>query len=116
MEGEEQVAPFEHVARIWAPNAVIKNARGPFVKYAKFAALPRAMRAAPDATTWAGVQLWRHWSDPQSVANDRHRHSSTSRRELVWTVMISAARYAKSKEMIIAQELLMLILSFIYCE
>jgi len=104
-------SPPTTIARVWAPDCIIKQLTGPFAAYSKFADLPRAMRVAPDATTWAGVQMWLHWSDPQSVANDSHLHSSTSRRELVWTVM-----HVEERLDILPSEMWMLIFSFIYCE
>ena len=63
-EGNAQVAPLQHVIRIWAPDAIVNQLTGPFAAYSTFASVPRAMRAAPDATTWAAVQLWLWWSSP----------------------------------------------------
>ena len=63
-EEDDQVAPLQHVTRIWAPDAIVNQLTGPFAEYSTFAEMPRAMRAAPDATTWAAVQLWLWWSPP----------------------------------------------------
>ena len=52
------------VTRVWAPDHIIQALTGAFNPYATFAEVPRAMRAAPDATTWAAVQLWLWWSPP----------------------------------------------------
>ena len=43
----------------WAELAGKVIVAGPFAAYTKFTDLPRAMRVAPDATTWAAVELWR---------------------------------------------------------
>ena len=64
MFNDYQVVPFQHVTRIWAPDAIVNQLTGPFAEYATFASIPRAMRAAPDATTWAAVELWLWWSPP----------------------------------------------------
>ena len=61
---DNQVIPFQHVARIWAPDAIVHQLTGPFAVYSTFAEIPRSMRAAPDATTWAAVELWLWWSPP----------------------------------------------------
>ena len=63
-QGEDQVAPFQHVTRIWAPDDIVNQLTGPFAAYSTFASIPRAMRAAPDTTTWVAVQLWLWWSPP----------------------------------------------------
>jgi hypothetical protein len=78
-------------ALVWAPDHVINQLTGPFKNYATFAEVPRAMRAAPDATTWTAAQLWLDWSDPQSDAGDE-RVLSKSRQQMVWTVMHVALR------------------------
>ena len=53
-----------HVARIWAPDAIVNELTGPFAEFSTFSSIPRTMRAAPDATTWAAVELWLWWSLP----------------------------------------------------
>ena len=63
-EDDDQVVPFQHVTRIWAPDAIVNQLTGPFAEYSTFASIPRAMRAAPDAKTWAAVELWLWWSPP----------------------------------------------------
>ena len=54
--------------KIWATDDVIAKLKGPFEAYEQFNNVPRALRAAPDATTWAGVQLWRWWLPPSSFS------------------------------------------------
>ena len=63
-QGKDQVVPFQHVTRIWTPDAIVDQLTGPFAEYSTFASIPRIMRAAPDATTWAAVELWMWWSPP----------------------------------------------------
>jgi len=75
------------------------------------------MRAAPDATTWVGVQLWKWWSDPQDDAGEG-RKLSPSRRQMVWTVMHVALRLettSTSPELadVLPPEMWMLIMTFV---
>ena len=106
-KGEEQVAPFQHVTRIWAPDAIVDQLTGPFAEYSTLASIPRAMRAAPDATTWTGVQLWLHWSDPEVDAAE-HRVLCRSRQQMVWMVMHVAERLE-----ILPSEIWLLIFTFV---
>jgi hypothetical protein len=99
--------PLANVNRIWAPDYVINQFTGPFAEFSTFAKIPRAMRAAPDATTWAGVQLWLHWSDPEMDAADK-RVLCKSRQQMVWTVMHVAERLE-----ILPSEMWLLIFTFV---
>ena len=82
--------PPTTIARVWAPDCIIKQLTGPFAAYSKFADLPRAMRVAPDAKTWAAVELWQWWSAPTYVGQDRL--ACLNRRRTVFAVMLSGAR------------------------
>ena len=83
--------------KIWATDAIILTLKGRFAAYDQFKDVPRALRAAPDAKTWAGVQLWCWWLPPSSfsvraggVGGDDERVVCTSRTATIWTVMLSA--------------------------
>ena len=95
------------VTKIWAPDTIIDMFIGRYEKYSTLASIPRAMRAAPDATTWAGVQLWMHWSDPEMDAADK-RVLCRSRQQMVWTVMHVAERLE-----ILPSEMWLLIFTFV---
>ena len=104
-------------ALVWAPDHVINQLTGPFKNYATFAEVPRAMRAAPDATTWTAAQLWLDWSDPQSDAGDE-RVLSKSRQQMVWTVMHVALRLVTTSTSptladVLSYETWMLIMTFV---
>ena len=109
--GATQSPPFElnniHIKRIWAPDRVINQLGGPFEDYATLTDVPRAMWVAPDATTWAGVQLWMYWSDPETDASKK-RVLCKSRQQMVWTVMHVAERLE-----ILPDELWLLIFTFV---
>ena len=100
---EEQAMPFEHVTRIWAPDAIVNELTGPFAAYSTFASIPRAMRAAPDAKTWASVQLWLWWSPPtgagytnrDGVCNDA-RIVCKSRHAMLFTATMAGFKAVKS--------------------
>ena len=89
-EGNAPESPPTTIARVWAPNCIIKQLTGPFAAYSKFADLPRAMRVAPDAKTWAAVELWRWWAAPTHVGEDRL--ACFDQRRTVFAVMLSGAR------------------------
>ena len=93
--------------QVWASDAIINQLTGPFAKYSTLSEVPRAMRAAPDATSWAGVQLWFHWSDPEEDAADG-RVLCRFRQQMVWTVMHVAERLE-----ILPSEMWMLIVTFV---
>ena len=82
------------IARLWAPDCIIKQLTGPFAAYNKFADLPRAMRAAPDAKTWAAVEIWQWWAAPTHVGEDRL--ACYDRRVTVFAVMLSGVRAEKT--------------------
>jgi len=109
--------PLGNVTQIWAPDHVINQLTGPFKDYATLAEVPRAMRAVPDATTWAAVQLYLWWSDPQDDAG-QGRVLSTSRQQMVWTVMHVALRLETTSTSptladVLSYETWMLILTFV---
>lgn len=82
------------IARVWAPDGIIKQLTGPFAAYSKFTDLPRAMRVAPDAKTWAAVELWQWWAAPTHVGRDRR--ACFDRRRTTFAVMLSGARAERS--------------------
>ena len=83
-------SPPTTIARVWAPDCIIKQLTGPFAAYNTFRDLPRAMRVAPDAKTWAAVELWRWWAAPTHVGEDRR--ACFDRRRTVFAVMLSGVR------------------------
>ena len=84
------------VVKIWATNTVIASLKGPFKPYQKFADLPRAMRIAPDAKTWAAVQLWLWWLPPTAfISGGDARVVCKSRRVAIWTALLSGYRGEK---------------------
>lgn len=95
------------VTKIWAPDTVVNQLTGPFAEYSTLDEVPRAMRAAPDATSWAGVQLWLHWSDPEVDAAEG-RGLCRPRQQMVWTVMHVAERLE-----ILPSEMWLLIFTFV---
>ena len=100
-------------AQIWATDDVIAKLAGPFDAYACFAEVPREMRAAPDATTWAGVQLWQWWSSPDVDVAD-NRAISNPRLAALWTVLHAACRAAEEEALPeLEPELWLLIFTFI---
>jgi len=99
--------PIDQNTRVWAPDAVIAELKGPYEAYNTFADIPRPLREAPYATTWAGVQLWMHWSDPETDAAEK-RVLKNSRKWMVWTVKHIAERLE-----ILPDELWLLIFTFV---
>ena len=89
-EYDDDAPPPTTIARLWAPDCIIKQLAGPFAAYNKFTDLPRAMRVAPDAKTWAAVELWQWWAAPTHVGEDRLE--CLDRRRTVFAVMLSGAR------------------------
>ena len=106
-EEDDQAAPLQHVTRIWAPDAIVNQLTGPFSDYTALAEVPRAMRALPDARSWASGQLWLYWSDPEVDAGE-HRVLCKSRQQMVWTVMHVAERLE-----ILPSEMWLLIFTFV---
>ena len=98
VEGEcDQLLPEE--TRIWAPDHIVAQLTGRFNDCKRFADVPRALRAAPDAKTWAGVQLWLWWLPPTSFSGgaggrntDDHRVVCKSRQRTVWVTMLCGLR------------------------
>ena len=109
--------PLAQITRIWAPDHIINQLAGPFNDYSTFAEVPRLMQAAADATTWAGVQLWLWWSDPQEDAGEG-RVLCPSRQQMVWTVMHVALRLETTSTSatladVLPPEMWMLIMTFV---
>ena len=72
------------------------------------------MRAVPDATTYAAGALCLWWSDPQQDAGEG-RVLSTSRQQMVWTVMHVALRLETDQPDadVLPPEMWMLIMTFV---
>lgn len=88
--------PFEHVTKIWANDAIVNKLTGPFKGCTCLADVPRAMRVAPDATTWVAVELWLWWSPPTAAGYaDKTRTVCTSRQRALFTTMLSAYRTSR---------------------
>ena len=83
------------LTRVWAPDAVISNLGGPFAPYKCRADLPLSAQALPGASSWAGVQLWRWWSEPDAP----YRRPSTTRRAMVWTMLLIGERLDEHEEL-----------------
>ena len=77
--------------RIWAPDHIVAQLTGQFNACKLFADIPRALRAAPDAKTWAGVQLWLWWLPPTSFG-DGERVVCRARVATVWATMLGGFR------------------------
>jgi len=106
--GPDAFAECTSLEEIWVhKDDVIQHLTSPFAEYSTLASIPRAMRAAPDATSWTGVQLWMHWSDPEMDAADK-RVLCRSRQKMVWTVMHVAERLE-----IMPSEMWLLIFTFV---
>ena len=106
-EGFTELVPFENVNRILAPNAIVNQFTGPFNNYKTFAEVPRAMRAVPDANSYAAGALDLWWSDPEQDAG-KGRVLGVSRRKMVWMMMHIAERLE-----ILPSELWLLIITFV---
>ena len=79
-------------SKIWATDDVIMRLKGPFAAYDQFKDVPRALRAAPDAKTWADVQLWLWWLPPTSFSGDGDRVVCKSRQLTIWATMLCGFR------------------------
>ena len=79
-------------ARIWAPDHIVAQLTGRFNDCNHFAQVPRALRAAPDAKTWAGVQLWLWWLPPTSFSGDGDRVVCKARKLTVWATVLGGLR------------------------
>ena len=95
---------FPSVNKIWATDDVIKGLKGEFEAYDQLKDVPRARRAAPDATTWSGVQLWLWWLPPSSFAaaggGDDDRVVCRARVATIWTTMLSAYKSSDVLELL----------------
>ena len=98
---------YKESIQIWAPDSFVKRFDRRFERFSTIAEVPRAMRAAPDATTWTAAQLWLDWSDPQSDAGDE-RVLNKSRKQMVWTVIHVAERLEN-----MPSEMWLLIMTFV---
>ena len=88
---------FPAVVNIWATDSIIAELKGRYSPYDTFAAIPRALRAAPDAKTWAGVQLWLWWLPPSAFRDSCGgvldvRVVCNSRTIAVWNAMMAGHR------------------------
>ena len=86
---------FQTVTKIWATDDVVADLNGVFAPYACFADIPGTMRVAPDATTWAAVELWLWWLPPTELElrnedDGYDRVVCNSRQTTIWTTMLSA--------------------------
>ena len=97
---------FSEVNQIWATDDVIAGFEGRFARYTQFKDVPRALRAAPDAKTWAGVQLWLWWLPPSPFARscgaggDDDRVVCARRVATIWTTMLSAYKSSEVLELL----------------
>ena len=87
---------FPAVTKIWATDDVVKALKGRFEAYNQFKDVPRALRAAPDAKAWAGVQLWLWWLPPTSFAGGGDRVVCKTRKLTTWVTMLSGLRAEES--------------------
>jgi hypothetical protein len=86
------------VTRVWAPDAVIALLTGPFTAYSTFAEVPRGMRAAPDAKTWAAVELWSWWSPPTGAGYpDQDRAVYRPHLDTLFSTMLAGFRAATAE-------------------
>lgn len=104
-EGREP-AHLPAFSLLWAPDAVVARLAGQYKDYTTFAEVPRSMRAAPDATTWAGVQLWLWWSSPTGAgytnregACDDPRVVCKPRKLTLYTTTMAGWRAAKERRL-----------------
>lgn len=93
---------FPAVTTVWATDGIISELKGLYEEYNTFAAIPRPLKAAPDAKTWAGVQLWLWWLPPTSFAtgSDDTRTVCQSRTITIWNTMVSAYRASEVLEVL----------------
>ena len=110
-------AQFPAVTKIWAADGIVAELKGPFEPYTTFAELPQPLKAAPDATTWAGVQLWLWWLPPSSFGkgSSDDRAVCKSRATTMWNTMLSAYRASEVLEVLpdLEPELWELIFTFV---
>jgi hypothetical protein len=103
------------VTRVWAPDAVIALLTGPFTGYSTLAEMPRGLRAAPDAKTWAAVQLWRWWSPPTGAGYaDQERTVCRPRLGTLFNTMLAGVRAVNANALPpLPQELWVVIFGFL---
>ena len=90
--------PLRTVQRVWANDGIIKRFQGDFAGANCFADLDADLKAAPGATTWAGVQLWQWWSPPTGAGHEGDtRIVCDSRNSALYTSVMSGYRASKSK-------------------
>jgi hypothetical protein len=89
-----------HIARVWAPDAVVAALGGPFQRYSRYADLPPALQAAPARIqSWTAMELWRWWTPPDVAGGGatHHFHRLSGRYQAaVWTVLLVGERSAAS--------------------
>lgn len=91
---------FPAITKIWASTALILELKGKYDTYNTFAEIPRPLKAAPDAKTWAGVQLWQWWLPPSAFRDSNggvldDRVVCKSRAITIWNAMASGFRASK---------------------
>lgn len=91
---------FPVVTKIWATDDIIAELKGRYSPYDTFAEIPRPNKAAPDAKTWAGVQLWMWWLPPSAFRDSNDgvlddRGVCKSRIITVWNTMVAGFRASK---------------------
>ena len=105
--------------KIWVPDHIVAQLTGRFNEYNRFAEVPRARRAAPDAKTWAAVQLWLWWLPPTSFSDSVGGDASLqvvckSRVAAVWTTMLAGLRTEKMATLPrLPEELWLLVFGFL---
>lgn len=114
---------FKHIFGGDGSDNRLEQLTGPFAAYNTFKDLPRAMRVAPDAMTWAGVQLWQRWLSPSSFAlqagdgsgGDDERVVCQARATTIWATMLSAYKSSDVLELLpdLEPELWELIFTFV---
>ena len=89
---------FTSVTKFWASDDVIAGLSGLFEAYTQLKDVPRELLAAPDAKTWAGVQLWLWWLPPILFSEGNiwrlqpYRVACKSRQRTIWATMLGGLR------------------------
>ena len=116
---EQHEQHFSDDVKIWAPDTVVAQLTGYFEGFNRFAEVLRACRAAPDAKTWAAVQLWLWWLPPTSFSDSVGGDASLqvvckSRVAAVWTTMLAGLRTEKVATLpLLPEELWLLVFGFL---
>ena len=96
---------FTSVTKFWATDDIIAGLSGLFEAHTRLKDVPRELLAAPDARTWAGVQLWLWWLPPTAFvsggvedgsSNTNHRVVCKPRQRTLWVTMLGGLRAEKS--------------------